>query len=223
MLSNNTYNITETIRLNFKPTYLYIKEHEKTGLKYFGKTTKDPLKYKGSGVYWNRHLKKYGKQCVKTIWYKLFLDIDELVLYALNFSENNNIVESEKWANLKIENGLDGGNCPAADKINQKRLIDKTHNFLKRTDGSSFQMDKIKNGTHHLLNSSVQKDISKKSIISEKHNFLGDNNPARKKSLRPLYLEVKSLFKLKNIKQPRCLHLKPDEQLEEFKLQLLKI
>jgi len=33
-----------------KPTYLYIKEHSKTGLKYFGKTTKsDPTVYDGSG------------------------------------------------------------------------------------------------------------------------------------------------------------------------------
>ena len=38
-----------------KPTYLYVKQHNKTGLKYFGKTTKkDPLKYKGSGLYWKR-------------------------------------------------------------------------------------------------------------------------------------------------------------------------
>ena len=26
----------------FKPTWLYIKQHNTTGLKYFGKTTKDP-------------------------------------------------------------------------------------------------------------------------------------------------------------------------------------
>lgn len=29
----------------FLPTYLYIKTHNQTGLKYFGKTTKDPFKY----------------------------------------------------------------------------------------------------------------------------------------------------------------------------------
>lgn len=29
------------------PIYLYVKTHRKTGLKYFGKTVKDPLTYKG--------------------------------------------------------------------------------------------------------------------------------------------------------------------------------
>jgi hypothetical protein len=41
----------------FKPTTLYVKTHNITGLKYFGKTTNDPFKYKGSGKYWLDHLK----------------------------------------------------------------------------------------------------------------------------------------------------------------------
>ncbi len=46
---------------NFKPTYLYIKTHNKTGMKYFGKTvSEDPEKYSGSGVYWKRHIEKHG-------------------------------------------------------------------------------------------------------------------------------------------------------------------
>ena len=39
---------------SFVPTWLYIKQHNITKLKYFGKTVrKDPIKYKGSGTYWN--------------------------------------------------------------------------------------------------------------------------------------------------------------------------
>jgi hypothetical protein len=92
-----------------KPTYLYIKQHTKTGLKYFGKTTKeDPVTYLGSGLHWKRHIKKHG-EFVETIWYKLFTDEKSLIEYALNFSKENNIVESKEWANLKNENGLDGG------------------------------------------------------------------------------------------------------------------
>ena len=30
-----------------RPTYIYIKQHLKTGLKYLGKTVKDPYKYLG--------------------------------------------------------------------------------------------------------------------------------------------------------------------------------
>lgn len=47
-----------TFMKKFLPTTLYIKTHNKTGLKYFGKTTSnDPYKYKGSGSYWLDHLK----------------------------------------------------------------------------------------------------------------------------------------------------------------------
>lgn len=47
---------------SFKPTYLMIKQHEITGLKYLCKTTrKDPLKYNGSGRYWKPHIKNMVK------------------------------------------------------------------------------------------------------------------------------------------------------------------
>lgn len=93
----------------YKPTWLYIKQHNVTGLKYFGKTTqKNPVKYKGSGVRWSNHLKKYGED-VTTIWVQLFEDKQQLTEYAIKFSKDNNIVESQDWANLKIEDGLSGG------------------------------------------------------------------------------------------------------------------
>ena len=92
-----------------KPTYLYIKQHKITKLKYFGKTTKsDPVSYKGSGIHWKRHIMKHGEH-VETLWYKLFTNEKELIDYALNFSKENDIVNSKEWANLKEENGLDGG------------------------------------------------------------------------------------------------------------------
>ena len=92
----------------YKPTYLYIKQHNVTGLKYFGKTTKDSKRYKGSGVYWKRHLKTHGAD-ISTLWYQLFEDQDSLTQYALKFSADNDIVNSNVWANLHPENGLDGG------------------------------------------------------------------------------------------------------------------
>ena len=95
--------------MNFKPTWLYIKQHNDTGLKYFGKTIKkDPVKYLGSGIHWTRHLEKHGKN-ISTIWTKLFTDKDSLIDFALKFSEENKIVESSEWANLKVEDGLMGG------------------------------------------------------------------------------------------------------------------
>lgn len=99
---------------NFYPTYLYVKTHNITGLKYFGKTTGDPFKYRGSGKYWIDHLKIHGND-VSTEIVGLFEDKDECVATALNFSTVNNIVhavnEDNKkiWANQIIENGIDGG------------------------------------------------------------------------------------------------------------------
>lgn len=98
----------------FVATTLYIKQHNVTGLKYFGKTVQDVDKYNGSGIYWTRHLAIHGYD-VTTLWSKTFYDKNELIEYALNFSKDNNIVEAvdengnKIWANLKIEDGLAGG------------------------------------------------------------------------------------------------------------------
>lgn len=93
---------------NFIPTWLYIKQHNVTGLKYFGKTTAtSPYDYKGSGNYWKNHLRCHGNN-ISTIWCELFDTKENLIEFATNFSIKNNIVESNEWANLKVENGLDG-------------------------------------------------------------------------------------------------------------------
>lgn len=95
--------------INFKPTYLYIKQHPVTGLKYFGKTClENVFKYNGSGIYWKRHLKVHGNSNIKTIWHKLFINKDDCEEFALFFSEEANIVKSKLWANEQNENGLDG-------------------------------------------------------------------------------------------------------------------
>lgn len=106
----------------FIPTWLYIKQHNITGLKYFGKTTKDPMNYKGSGKYWKDHIKKHGND-VTTIWCELFTDKSTLTEYALTFSEKHNIIDSAEWANLIFENGIDG-NVPGnkASEETRKKL-----------------------------------------------------------------------------------------------------
>jgi hypothetical protein len=92
----------------FKPTYLYIKTHNKTGLKYFGKTiSKDPHKYQGSGTRWKNHIKTHGYD-VSTEIVGYFIDEEECRQKAIEFGKENNIVESAEWANLK-EESLEGG------------------------------------------------------------------------------------------------------------------
>jgi hypothetical protein len=89
--------------------YLYVKQHSKTGLKYFGMTQRDPFSYPGSGKYWQNHLKSHGKT-IKTLEVWGFDNQTLCTEFALNFSKENNIVESNEWANLQDENGLSGRN-----------------------------------------------------------------------------------------------------------------
>jgi hypothetical protein len=130
---NYTELITEEIRSKFKPTWLYIKQHNDTGLQYFGKTiVADPFKYKGSGTRWLYHLNLHHNN-VTTVWCKLFTDVDQLVAYAIDFSLNNNIVESDKWANLIIENGLDGGTTPSDCTKEKMRLANTGRKYSEET------------------------------------------------------------------------------------------
>jgi len=101
----------------FKPTYLYVKTHTVTGMKYFGKTCKeDPYTYKGSGTQWKEHLKEYGELFTTEI-IGHYSDRTECLNDAVEFSYTHNIIESTNWANLKVE-CLDGG----WDFVNSKQL-----------------------------------------------------------------------------------------------------
>ena len=112
------------------PTYLYIKQHSITKLKYFGKTAlQNPYQYNGSGKYWTDHIKKHGMEHIKTLWVsEPYLDtsIKEI---ARHFSIENNIIESKEWANLMLENGLDGGDTVSRKIWITDGIVDKYHNI----------------------------------------------------------------------------------------------
>lgn len=93
----------------FKPTALYIKTHNITGFKYFGKTTRlDCIhSYKGSGVRWQRHLKKHGSNYTTELL-GIWQDKDRLVQYATKFCLEHDVVNSPLWANMIVEEGLQG-------------------------------------------------------------------------------------------------------------------
>ena len=92
-----------------KKYILYLKTSP-LGLKYLGKTTKDPFKYKGSGKLWLRHLKKHNilSSEIKTEILFESYDLEEFKINSKEISVKLNIVESKEFANLKIEEG-DGG------------------------------------------------------------------------------------------------------------------
>lgn len=108
--------ISDKRKSEFKPTVLYIKRHNKTGLLYFGKTTNvnSPHLYKGSGVEWLHHLKSNGND-VSTIWVSEIYTlekIDDLREFSCFFSEFFDIVGDSRFANKIIEDGLGGRGIP---------------------------------------------------------------------------------------------------------------
>jgi hypothetical protein len=112
--------------------YLYVKTHNKTGLKYLGHTrSKDPYRYKGSGSYWVSHIKKHGND-VSTSILKECTSLEEVSELGLYYSELWNVVSSEEWANLIPEAG-EGGWYLIGDRNPQKRedVRLKTSNTLK--------------------------------------------------------------------------------------------
>lgn len=102
----------------FAPTALLIKTHNKTGKKYFCKTTRLDLldKYYGSGVVWKKHIKKHGKD-ISTGVVGIYYEKDRCVEAALRLSEEWKIIESDEWANVIYENGLDGGGLGEANAM----------------------------------------------------------------------------------------------------------
>lgn len=88
--------------------YLYAKQHRVTGLRYFGKTTRDPHRYVGSGLYWRKHIKKHGK-AVDTILVEEFTDQKLAQEFAEFFTDFFDIVNDDRWANLIPEDAKGGG------------------------------------------------------------------------------------------------------------------
>jgi hypothetical protein len=144
--------------------YLYVKQHKITRLKYFGKTSKkNPYTYIGSGKYWRRHLKAHGYE-IDTINVWVFEDDQKCEKFALEFSKINRIVESNKWANLRPENGKDG-----LPKGSPGMKGEKNPRYGKTKDQNPF----------------YKKKHSSKTIELYKKQKEKGNNPRAKKIITP--------------------------------------
>jgi hypothetical protein len=99
--------------------FLYIKRCNHCGKKYFGVTYKqDPVSYKGSGLRWKNHCRYHGWNNVETIQVWKFNTADELKQFAVQFSTENNIVESTDWFNMIPETGEVG--IPSGTKFSEE-------------------------------------------------------------------------------------------------------
>lgn len=163
------------IKEHISMIYLYIKQHSITGLKYFGKTIKsNPEAYKGSGKYWLNHIKKYGINNVETLGIWEFQDQEECTKFALKFSEENNIIESNQWANLILEDGITGYNSseanPAKLEKNRKRM--RENNPMFYTIFSEDALSRMSKATKGKPKSKEHKEkLSKSKIGSLNPNY----------------------------------------------------
>jgi hypothetical protein len=165
----------------FLPTYLYVKTHNITGLKYFGKTTGNPYNYRGSGKYWIAHLKKHNNN-VTTEIIGYFDNKEECISVATKFSINNNIVNAVNknnkkiWANQIIENGTDGGatRINFQHSIETKRKISEAHKGMKVTEEAKEKIRKARakqGGTRNGQTVSAEtKAKLRKANLGKKHS-----------------------------------------------------
>ena len=119
--------------------YLYVKTHNVTGLKYLGKTTKNPYTYKGSGTYWLRHIKTHGYDVTTEIVFQSE-NLEEVKTKGIYYSAIWNVVESTSWANLIVETASGGDTSLLIDY----KLRNSTNNSKYGVD-CVFQSDKIIN------------------------------------------------------------------------------
>lgn len=170
--------------------YLYIKIHTKTGLKYFGKTTRNVHRYNGSGKHWQRHIKQHGTEYIKTLKVWEFQSLDECTSFALKFSKDNHIVESVYWANLIEENGNDGApvghsGCKGSKNGHFGKQLNKGKKHSE--ESKKLRSEKL---TGRVFNDEWRKKISESKLgkpLSEEHKskMRGSRGPLAYKRISP--------------------------------------
>ena len=163
--------------------YLYKKTHNKTGLKYLGKTTQDPIKYKGSGDLWKPHIRKHGYD-VTTEILKECQTNEELKHWGLYYSELWNIVEEQDaagkktWANLIPESGE--GIEHTEETIKKAVATRKENGSYDRTPEHTANLleSRRKNGT---VNNQTPERVAKQLETRKRNGTLNPNTPKSNK------------------------------------------
>jgi hypothetical protein len=158
--------------------YLYIKTSP-YGLKYLGKTTKNPFTYLGSGKIWKRHILKHSLKAEDIITEIVFEtnDLEQLIEKGIELSVLYNVVESKQWANLREERG-DGGDT--------SKFIDYSNPKFHNPNRSAH------------LNSFID-DIDKKRKLKERASKIDYKDPERLRKIKEnTNWEEKEKKRLKN-------------------------
>ena len=176
------------VNLLIKPTRLSIKQCPHCGLLYFCKTVCENIeKYSGSGVIWIRHLKKHNVKPITLLISEWFFEKDKIIETAKTFSIQNNIVDSSLWANLKIEDGIDGGNL--TEEIKQK--ISKTLTGRKIPEHIVKKSLQNKNYKTHSIETKNKISLSMKGNLKAINSHIGKKHSEETKAKISITLKNK--------------------------------
>lgn len=173
--------------------YLYVKTHNKTGLKYLGKTkSKNPHKYQGSGTRWVNHIKKHGYD-VTTEIIKDCSSKEEVKKWGSHYSKLWDVVKSKEWANLREENG-DGGDT--SNTLNYKEGMKnknfsytKSEEFRKKISKSVKSMWKEKFSDNDFDLSEFKNMCSKRSKKMWESRGITDEERTKRSYLQKKYMQ----------------------------------
>ena len=124
-----------------KTYYLYIKTHNKTGLKYLGQTTQDPFIYNGSGKYWLNHLNKHGYN-INTEIVGTYNTIEELREKSIELSLLYDITNNKDWANLVMEEGSGGDTSKFIDYTKIVKPKNKKYEEIYGNEQAAIEKEK---------------------------------------------------------------------------------
>ena len=147
--------------------YIYIKKCCHCDLLYLG-ITKEIKKYKGSGKYWNNHLKKH-KCNQQNIFVKKFNNEEYFLKCCESLSKFLDVVNSKHFANLMYETGKDGGDTFSGKSKEEQEKIRKK---LSESSKGQIPWNKGKKGKPNIKKArlSTQKDRNKKFRVRYIHN-----------------------------------------------------
>ena len=189
----------------FSPTALLVMSHNVTGLKYFCKTAnlRNVYNYKGSGLYWKKHLNKHGKDVTVGVM-GFYTDYQRCRDAALKFSQENDIVNSDAWANLVLENGTDGA--------------------LNGSDNPFYGKKHTPEMTEHLRQKKIGKSVNKGAYRSPEQrakisaSLKGRKNPEVAEKLRGRKLSQETRKKISEAAKGRKLSMESIEKIRQAAL-----
>lgn len=190
--------------MEFKPTYLYIKQHSITGKLYFGKTVrKDIVKYEGSGTHWKSHYKVHGKEHIETLWYCLFHDVESIKEFALGCSELWDIVKSDIWLNIKPEDGLMGNITGSKYSDESKARMSAAHKGMSLSKESRDKVSFFNKGKIVSIETRVKISTAHKGKIrTDRHSK--NISIACTRKLRSTEAKVKMSYPKQKVTCPHC-------------------